>query len=46
MSKGEQRLDISHIHDVINGYTRSLRIALNKQAINNQIYTLENGATA
>lgn len=42
MSKGEQRLDISHIHDVINGYNTLITHCLNKQAINNQIYTLEN----
>lgn len=42
MSKGEQRLDISHIHDVINGYDTLITLCLNKQAINNQIYTLEN----
>ena len=42
MSAGEQRLDISHIFDVVSGYDVLIQLCLENRVSNNQIYTLEN----
>ena len=42
MSKGEQKIDISHIDDVVNGFDILIQLCLDKQVKNNQIYTVEN----
>ena len=42
MSKGEQKIDISHVDDVINGFDILIQLCLDNKIKNNQIYTLEN----
>lgn len=42
MSAGEQRLDISHIFDVVSGYAVLIQLCLENRVSKNQIYTLEN----
>ncbi|EAI4298530.1 NAD(P)-dependent oxidoreductase [Campylobacter lari] len=42
MSPGQQKIDISYIDDVVNGINILIQNYINKQATNNQIYTLEN----
>lgn len=42
MSAGEQRLDISHIFDVVSGYAVLIKLCLENRVSKNRIYTLEN----
>lgn len=42
MSAGEQRLDISHIFDVVSGYAVLIQLCLENRVSKNRIYTLEN----
>ncbi|EAJ6128846.1 NAD(P)-dependent oxidoreductase, partial [Campylobacter jejuni] len=42
MSPGEQKIDITHIDDVIDGFDILISMCIEKKIINNQIYTLEN----
>lgn len=42
MSKGDQKIDLSHIDDVVNAYDILINLCVNKKVRNNQIFSIEN----